>query len=123
MVIDVDDFKHVNDTYGHAYGDECLSTIATCIRRTFGMAAWCYRTGGDEFAVMLTRRLDEADAFAVSLKAAVARVRAEDERMPSVSVGYAAANATCTDFEAVVEAADKAMYESKRQEKVAAQAK
>ena len=123
MVIDVDDFKHVNDTYGHAYGDECLSTIATCIRKTFGMAAWCYRTGGDEFAVMLTRRLDEADAFAASLKDAIARVRVEDERMPSVSIGYAVANAACTDFEAVIEAADKAMYESKRQEKLAVQAK
>ena len=70
---------------------------------------------------MLTRRLDEADAFAASLKDAIARVRVEDERMPSVSVGYAVANAACTDFEAVIEAADKAMYESKRQEKLAVQ--
>lgn len=123
MIIDVDDFKHVNDTYGHAYGDECLTAIAACIRRAIGSAGLCYRTGGDEFAVMLMRRIDEADAFAAAVKNAIARVHEEDGRMPSVSIGYVTAGATCTDFEAVIEAADKAMYESKRQEKLVDQAK
>ena len=114
VVIDVDDFKHVNDTYGHAFGDECLVLIASLIRRTFGAAGLCYRTGGDEFAVIMTKRLAEADVLSAALKDAIASARKEDSRLPGVSTGYSAASATCEDLQAVIDAADKAMYESKR---------
>lgn len=117
VIIDVDDFKHVNDTYGHAYGDECLVCIATLIRRTFGSVGLCYRTGGDEFAVMMTKRLVDADELAQELKDAVARAQVEDDRLPSVSVGHSGISANRADLESLIEAADKAMYETKRAEK------
>lgn len=117
VIIDIDDFKHVNDTHGHAYGDECLRRVAQGIRRTFGTAGLCYRTGGDEFAVIMTKRLDEVDAIAAELQRLGEVARAQDDRLPTVSVGYAAADADCTDFSAVFKAADEAMYAMKRTQK------
>ena len=117
VVIDVNDFKHVNDTYGHAFGDECLVRIAALIRRSFSAVGLCYRTGGDEFAVFMTKRLADVELFANALEDAIARAQAEDERLPGVSIGYAAAGADYADFEAAIEAADKGMYESKRASK------
>lgn len=113
VVIDVDNFKHVNDTYGHAFGDECLVRVAAGIRRTFGAMGLCYRTGGDEFAVIMTKRLEEADALCESLKGTVERMRLEDDRMPSVSAGCSLARAG-SDLAEIINEADKAMYESKR---------
>ena len=113
VVIDVDDFKNVNDTYGHAFGDECLERVGQMIRRAFGSAGLCYRTGGDEFAVIMTKRLVEADVLKSNLMCEVAQVRQGDERMPSVSVGHSAASEDCSDINAVFEAADHAMYQNK----------
>ena len=120
VLVDVDSFKHVNDTYGHAYGDEALVTLAMLIRRAFGRAGLCYRSGGDEFTVVLTKRLDEVDALCDSLQALVADAQAADARLPGVSVGHARADADCPDVTAVVTQADEAMYESKRARKATA---
>ena len=118
VVIDVNDFKHVNDTYGHAYGDVCLSTIADLIRRSYGAAGLCYRTGGDEFMAVLTKRQDEREQFTSMLNGLVAKEKAKDERIPSVSVGYAVARENCPNMEEVIAMADKRMYEAKRANKV-----
>lgn len=53
VVFDVDDFKQVNDQYGHVKGDICLAEIAACIKRAYARHGYCYRTGGDEFCVLL----------------------------------------------------------------------
>ncbi len=68
VVIDIDDFKSVNDIYGHAYGDKCLIQTARLIRHSLGNAGLCFRTGGDEFAVIVTKRLDEIEALCSELK-------------------------------------------------------
>ncbi len=117
VIIDVDNFKRVNDTHGHVYGDECLVKIAGLIRRSFGLAALCYRTGGDEFAVFITMRLSDAETLIGAFKDAVARVQKDDPRLPNVSVGYAIADSDCTNIETVIDAADKAMYEAKNRAK------
>ena len=72
VVFDVDDFKQVNDRYGHVKGDICLAEIAACIKKAYARHGYCYRMGGDEFCVLLrdgdrehacardfVRRLDE----------------------------------------------------------------
>jgi len=113
MSVDVNDFKHVNDTYGHASGDKCLQTIAKLIRSTFEGAGSCYRSGGDEFVVMLTRHTDAAEIYISRLHDAVRKAHDKDEMIPTVSIGYALADAECEDINEVVKAADEMMYEQK----------
>jgi diguanylate cyclase (GGDEF)-like protein len=65
IVIDLDDFKIVNDTYGHAAGDELLIAVALRLREAAGEQGVPARFGGDEFAVLLPGA-DEAEALAVA---------------------------------------------------------
>ena len=60
IFFDVDDFKKINDQFGHQYGDQCLSTIAGLILKSFSAIGFCYRIGGDEFGV-LSDKADEID--------------------------------------------------------------
>lgn len=50
--LDVNQFKKINDTYGHQCGDVCLRAVANTIYKAYGSVAYCYRTGGDEFDVI-----------------------------------------------------------------------
>ncbi|MFC4427005.1 sensor domain-containing diguanylate cyclase [Deinococcus navajonensis] len=52
-IIDLDGLKHINDTYGHAYGDELLATFGQALREAFSAEAHLYRFGGDEFALLM----------------------------------------------------------------------
>ncbi len=118
VVIDVNDFKHVNDTYGHAYGDQCLATIANLVRHAFGHSGLCYRTGGDEYLVVVTERQDEVDRMTERLTELVRKEQAHDARIPGISVGCAQAQEECRCLEDVVAVADQRMYEAKRAAKV-----
>lgn len=53
IVLDVDDFKQINDTYGHLSGDRCLREIAESLKKAYSRYGNCYRIGGDEFCVLL----------------------------------------------------------------------
>ena len=116
VLIDVDSFKQINDTYGHDYGDVCLSQIAATIRDAFGAAGHCYRTGGDEFAVIVADKIDQIRAMSSELERLLDDKRTQDERLPTVSVGYAIAE-SATQVGDAVRAADTAMYRNKRARK------
>ena len=64
--IDVNKFKHINDTYGHQCGDICLRIVADTILKVYGRIAYCYRTGGDEFDVIFKK--DELKNLSLSRK-------------------------------------------------------
>ena len=119
VLVDLDNFKYVNDTFGHAYGDECLQVLSGAIRKAYGACGLCYRTGGDEFCVVVTKRLDEVASMGEALQDLVAKEQAKDERIPGVSVGYARADEGCADIKDVINAADEHMYEAKRARKLA----
>ena len=119
VLVDLDNFKHVNDTFGHAFGDECLQVISAQIRRAYGACGLCYRTGGDEFCVVVTKRLDEVDSMGEALQGLVAKEQDRDHRIPGVSVGYARADEGCANIRDVINAADEHMYETKRAHKLA----
>ena len=53
MLIDIDDFKHVNDTYGHETGDKVLTEVATALTNVFRKEDVIGRYGGDEFVVFM----------------------------------------------------------------------
>lgn len=117
MVVDVDDFKHVNDSYGHSYGDQCLATIAGIFRRVFGGVGLCFRTGGDEFAIVLQRQVDDAGDYVKRVRMAIKRAQSGDPHLPNVSMGYAVAEKDGDDMADVIRRADRAMYEMKRGKK------
>jgi diguanylate cyclase (GGDEF)-like protein len=120
VLIDVDNFKHVNDTYGHRYGDICLQTIAKLIRRAFGGAALCFRTGGDEFTVMVTKHRDQTEEYVERLHELVDKACSADPRLPTVSAGIARSGADGVDLRAALLQADANMYETKRARKARA---
>ena len=68
IVIDLDGFKAINDTHGHAAGDAVLTEIAGLIRAE---SDHCYRTGGDEFVVLLDAPMDAARAVAERIRRAI----------------------------------------------------
>lgn len=122
IMLDIDNFKKFNDTFGHSEGDECIKMIADALssvikRRTDYVA----RVGGEEFLVLLTG-LTEGDAvnMAIQCKKAV-----EDRKMPhapgnflpyvTISMGLAFADAVVpeVDFWELRNEADKALYQAK----------
>lgn len=57
VIIDANNFKHINDTYGHQCGDLALSKIAEAIFDTYNTIGYCYRTGGDEFTIIFKKNM------------------------------------------------------------------
>ena len=58
MMVDIDDFKEINDNYGHAAGDEALKAVCSAVMSVFG-TEFCYRYGGDEFLVVSNDKSEE----------------------------------------------------------------
>ena len=88
VVFDVDDFKQVNDRYGHVKGDICLAEIAACIKKAYARHGYCYRMGGDEFCVLL-RDGDREHACARDFVRRLDERRKELDFLPTVSFGSA----------------------------------
>lgn len=107
--VDVDHFKRVNDTRGHAAGDEVLRRVAAALEQALRDDDAVFRVGGDEFAVVITVS-DEAQARAVGERL-VAAVRAVGSR---ISVGGAVATYSGASHRDVFANADTALYEAKR---------
>jgi diguanylate cyclase (GGDEF)-like protein len=105
LVFDLDELKTVNDTHGHAAGDEALKRVADALRATLRSGDNAFRIGGDEFAVILP----EADEHA----ARAAAQRIADELQLAASFGVAVCEAGC-EAGTLLRAADDAMYRMKR---------
>jgi two-component system, sensor histidine kinase LadS len=114
LLVDLDRFKPINDSYGHAIGDQVLKSIATrledCVRSSDTVA----RIGGDEFVAVLDtlRSTEHADRVAVSIAASLARPFpvAGDQIVISASVGLALYPVHGMDAQSLIKKADQAMY-------------
>jgi len=120
LVCDVDEFKQVNDAFGHDFGDAGLRRLANVLRDAAGDRGFALgRYGGDEFvALMVGVARSEAVAFAEGLRAAMATppVEANGERAPlTTSVGLAATPRWEGDVARLVSAADGALRQAKRE--------
>ena len=115
LMMDVDCFKAVNDTYGHDVGDKVLQTIAKLLKGTFRTSDYVIRLGGDEFAIILPSVTDE-NAFAIKNKIEKINVSLEKmgDEFPRVSVSAGLAFASVGFTEDLFKRADKAMYHSKQ---------
>ncbi len=142
IILDVDDFKEVNDVYGHAAGDEILKKTAAIIREVYGAKGFCFRIGGDEFCVILKKhKLDEQAENSAAEKIPrdyriegfqeatplmqemnerfdqrIREEKAVDRRMPGVSFGYHIYEGTGSTAD-LVHLADVQMYENKKRRK------
>ena len=119
LLFDVDHFKHVNDAFGHVYGDEVLVRFADVLRSGVREIDIPARYGGEEFAVILPQTgCDEAFAVAERIRVAVEQAlslrHAGPARRLTVSVGVAAYPDTAATKEKLVEAADRGLYHAKR---------
>jgi diguanylate cyclase (GGDEF)-like protein len=123
LVADLNDFKQVNDLYGHMAGDECLRQAADALRSTVRDGDGCYRWGGDEFAVLVgNASAGDAALLAERVEHTVAGLcRGPDGRPLSVACGYAEIQGGTTAAEAVA-AADDVLLGLKRGEQDAARA-
>ncbi len=119
IMMDVDHFKRINDTYGHASGDMILKEVARRMVQVVGKKGKCYRYGGEEMAVILEdRRLDEATETAEEIRMSMADKRFEVEGGKrinvTVSLGAAQADERCGDEEVLLNLADAALYRAKK---------
>ena len=120
LVIDVDHFKLINDSFGHQRGDEVLRSVAQTLRRWLPSGAHLARYGGDEFLVLLPGTGGtEAAEIGELLRAAVHGIpMALGHATPiamTVSVGVATAPEHGVDIDALFGSADRALYDAKRQ--------
>ena len=117
LFVDLDNFKSINDTLGHNFGDRVLQTIAGRLRKAAGEHALLARLGGDEFTVLLedVRSEDEVEERAAALVAALHQPLAIDGRTiaTSVSVGASIYPDHAEDAEALLRAADVALFRAK----------
>ena len=118
MMIDIDRFKEVNDTHGHAMGDQVLLEVARTIRKSARKEDAVCRMGGEEFLVVCRNAdLISSVQAAERLRKAVAALRVQTEDAPlgvTISIGLASREDGMADPGALVNAADKALYAAKK---------
>ncbi|MGM0631531.1 MAG: GGDEF domain-containing protein, partial [Pseudomonadota bacterium] len=119
VMLDIDHFKRVNDTYGHATGDTVIASLATLLRHRFRKTDIVGRYGGEEFMIILPNT-NESDTFDVV--DGIRKVFSEMEFTAQGETFYCTLSAGCIcseDFSSkasvseLIEAADKALYVSK----------
>lgn len=118
IISDIDNFKNVNDTYGHAFGDEVIKRVAEIMVGCRGTRDICARYGGEEFAVILPNKsLDDAIMQAEKIRKAFAQAEFQTEdgtiHRFSISLGVAEYNREYKTGSAFFEKADKALYDAK----------
>lgn len=115
--LDIDHFKRINDTYGHAVGDVVLQRVSHAARIALRPGDVIGRIGGEEFLVLLRgTTLDQAMSAAERIRAAVAEVDCRDQApdlKPSISIGVAAYDALAGTLEMICKRADDALYRAK----------
>ena len=122
LLLDIDDFKRINDRFGHPYGDSVLIEVARMIRKCVRQVDISGRLGGEEFIVVM-RHTTAAAAYAVAerVRNAVQRFAFFHEGKNltvTVSIGVAAFPAPgVTDKPSLLKAADEALYTAKRRGK------
>lgn len=119
-LIDIDHFKRINDTWGHASGDEVLKVVSRIFAESVRGADLVARYGGEEFAVMMPETdLDDARLVAEKIRQRVEATSIDTDQASisaTVSIGVAAAPRPALPTPmALIEAADRALYRAKRE--------
>jgi len=117
VMIDIDHFKAVNDTYGHAAGDMVLAMVADRCRKSIRDIDVLSRFGGEEFILLLTNApLEESERIVARLHRAIADARVstiKGDVAVTASFGLATVEPSMIDLETAIRLADEALYEAK----------
>lgn len=121
MIIDADDFKGINDRYGHLAGDQALKLLAHAIKRSIRKVDLVGRLGGEEFVVVMPETSAEGALAAgqnIMSNIRQSRLRTDDFNIQiTVSIGIATVSLDDKNFDSVLQRADMALYAAKRQGK------
>lgn len=111
VIFDLDHFKHANDNFGHSFGDEILKHLAEKLRNSIRTGDIISRVGGDEFLIFLQYKAE----LAPIIKRIYGTLVGNYQHFPlAFSMGVAESEKVGTDYQALFNAADKAMYFAKR---------
>jgi len=116
LMIDIDNFKQINDAYGHLVGDQALKQVALLLKKTLRSYCDIGRYGGEEFLVIIPdATLTHAESIAERLIRTVEEITLEDvpELKMSISIGCVVTNKPQSEFEEVLFTADQLMYQAK----------
>lgn len=116
MLIDIDHFKSINDTYGHQFGDLVLRQIAEILRGKSREVDICGRYGGEEFMIITNQSVEGALKYATKLHTAVENHTFHNKGRKArvtVSIGIAAYGREITHKQGMIERADMALYQAK----------
>ncbi|MBR4761002.1 MAG: diguanylate cyclase [Lachnospiraceae bacterium] len=117
-ILDMDDFKQINDTYGHSVGDKVLIGVADCLKKAFRASDIVFRLGGDEFSVVAVgvRRREDADNLITRFFNLVDTLLIPELAGigVAVSVGAVMFSDNSAKFEQLYREADSCVYESKK---------
>jgi diguanylate cyclase (GGDEF)-like protein len=119
VFIDIDHFKHINDTFGHLLGDKTLITVAGAIKNCLRQVDSFGRFGGEEFVAILPEtNLEDAATTAWRICQVINKLNIEIDRQKvrvTASIGVATFSPEDNNLEAVIERADRAMFAAKNQ--------
>lgn len=115
LLLDIDDFKVINDHAGHKAGNRVLVELAMTLEEEAREGDTCCRLGGDEFMVILRHTGDPVEACRIAerIRGRAAGIACQDRRI-AISVGVAACSRATRSSQALVERADRALREAKR---------
>jgi diguanylate cyclase (GGDEF)-like protein len=114
VVFDVNGLKKVNDTLGHAAGDELIKGAAKLIKDTFAPYGDCYRTGGDEFVAILNKPIESIENLTREFGALQRKWRGNYINKLSISYGYVKGDECSCSIDKMIFRADEQMYRRKK---------
>ncbi len=115
LMIDIDHFKNVNDTYGHIVGDKVIVAISETLKKYFRKADTVGRFGGEEFTVILPETtLQSAILSAERLRLAVSQIKFNTKEKITISIGIAELDSTMKNEMDLLKKADQLLYKAKQ---------
>ena len=119
LFFDMNNFKSVNDNFGHLEGDKAIITVSNVIKSTFyGAEAFCARCGGDEFGVVVEANEEQLHNYINNIHKQLEQISSKLPYILSVSIGYARFDLEANNsLEELIKIADNNMYENKEKMK------
>jgi diguanylate cyclase (GGDEF)-like protein len=114
LIIDVDKFKQINDTYGHEMGDKALAKVAKLLQKSFKERDYVIRYAGDEFIVIvMNTRLIECHAIGSRIQLINKKLQNSEDDVPNLSISVGMAFSSSGYRDTLFKKADQALYSVK----------